>query len=735
MNPRLTTTHGLGIALRTALLSWLVAMATLLIFVVVIIPLQKRTFLENLESKAQGVVASLRDVTAGAAINEDYSSVVDHCREMIEGDRSLAFLVVTKNDGFSLIYDHAGWRSATDATKAWRPDKREPTSGIGSMPPLSQRVFHYSQPFDYSGIQWGWIHVGLSLDSYDENVNQVYWRTGLLAVVCILLSLLASVVYAKRLVRPILSLRTVVQQVAGGDLSARAAIQQSDDELGSLANSVNSMTEALLRRDRILHSVRFAAERFLTSDDWHTTIQPVLERLGESAGTSRAYLFENHRDERGELLCTEHYEWVAPGIAPQIHTARQQNVRWRGAGLDRLAAALQRREIVAGLWRELPASEQAIIDRSVRSLLLVPIAVHDEWWGFFGFDDCTQEREWSAAERDSFRAVAHMLGTAMERQQVRDSLLEARNTLEIRVQQRTRELQEQIEAKEQAMAKLAQAQQSLMDLSRTTGMAEVATGVLHNVGNVLNSVNVSASVIDEQLANSCLRDLRDVAALLQAHAVDTADFIAHDPHGQQLADLVIQLAEHLDAEHRNWRREVQSVASNIEHIKEIVAMQQSYARVAGVIERLAPRDLFEDAVHMNERALARHNVVLERDYRTVPLVEVDKHKVLQILVNLVRNAKYAVEELPPANRCIRLQLVALASGRVQFIVADNGVGIPPENLNRIFSLGFTTRRDGHGFGLHTGALAARELGGSLTVRSDGPGRGATFTLELPAAPA
>jgi signal transduction histidine kinase len=285
------------------------------------------------------------------------------------------------------------------------------------------------------------------------------------------------------------------------------------------------------------------------------------------------------------------------------------------------------------------------------------------------------------------------------------------------------------------MAKLAQAQQSLMDLSRTTGMAEVATGVLHNVGNVLNSVNVSASVLDEQLANSCLRDLRNVTALLQAHAADTTEFIARDPRGQQLPDLVIHLAEHLEAEHRNWRREVQSVASNIEHIKEIVAMQQSYARVAGVIERLAPRDLFEDAVRMNERALARHGITLERDYQPVPLVEVDKHKVLQILVNLVRNAKYAVEELPPAARRIRLQLVPLASGRVQFVVSDNGVGIPPENLNRIFSLGFTTRPDGHGFGLHTGALAARELGGSLAVHSDGTNCGATFTLELPAAPA
>ena len=62
---------------------------------------------------------------------------------------------------------------------------------------------------------------------------------------------------------------------------------------------------------------------------------------------------------------------------------------------------------------------------------------------------------------------------------------------------------------------------------------------------------------------------------------------------------------------------------------------------------------------------------------------------------------------------------------------DNGIGIPADNLTRIFGHGFTTRKEGHGFGLHSGALAAKELGGALTVESDGPGKGATFTLEFP----
>ena len=111
-------------------------------------------------------------------------------------------------------------------------------------------------------------------------------------------------------------------------------------------------------------------------------------------------------------------------------------------------------------------------------------------------------------------------------------------------------------------------------------------------------------------------------------------------------------------------------------------------------------------------------------------MNVEKHKVLQILVNLVRNAKYACLDSAQPDKCVTVRLAA-GDGRVRITELDNGVGIPPENLTRIFSHGFTTRQGGHGFGLHGGALAAREMGGSLTVHSDGPGQGATFVLELP----
>jgi signal transduction histidine kinase len=159
-------------------------------------------------------------------------------------------------------------------------------------------------------------------------------------------------------------------------------------------------------------------------------------------------------------------------------------------------------------------------------------------------------------------------------------------------------------------------------------------------------------------------------------------------------------------------------------------MQQSYAKVSGVAESVGIAELVEDALRMNSAALQRHEITLVRDFQVKATITVERHKVLQILVNLIRNAKYACGEAGRLDKQITLQ-IAERTGAIEVAVIDNGVGIPAENLTRIFGHGFTTRKDGHGFGLHSGALAAREIGGELGVRSDGPGRGATFTLRLP----
>jgi signal transduction histidine kinase len=173
---------------------------------------------------------------------------------------------------------------------------------------------------------------------------------------------------------------------------------------------------------------------------------------------------------------------------------------------------------------------------------------------------------------------------------------------------------------------------------------------------------------------------------------------------------------------------------NVDHVKDIIAMQQSYAKVSGVTETVKVTDLVEDAVRMNASALARHDISFQREYAEhLSEITIEKHKVLQILVNLIRNAKQACDAANSAEKRLTVR-VTNGDDRIRISLADNGVGISAENLPRIFNHGFTTKKDGHGFGLHSGALAAKEMGGSLSVQSEGPGRGAIFTLELPLQP-
>jgi signal transduction histidine kinase len=217
---------------------------------------------------------------------------------------------------------------------------------------------------------------------------------------------------------------------------------------------------------------------------------------------------------------------------------------------------------------------------------------------------------------------------------------------------------------------------------------------------------------------------------MQQHERDLGTFFAHDPRGRQLPAYLASLSDHLLAGQQAAVREMELLQGNIEHIKEIVSMQQSYAKVSGVKESVQISALVEDSLRMNLGALSRHGVDLKREYEDVPLMEVEKHKILQILVNLIRNAKYACDDTNEPDKRITVR-IARHGKHVEVSVIDNGIGIPAENLTRIFNHGFTTRDSGHGFGLHSGALAAKEMGGFLTAHSDGTGCGATFTLGLP----
>jgi signal transduction histidine kinase len=719
------------IALRISLLSWLVTLLALTIFVTAIIPEQKRDLLEALDSKARGVSSSLQEVTAGAAISEDYSSVVDQCIQVLAGDQAIDYLVITKNDGVSVIVERGGWRMA-QLNSFWRPKVREITSGIQVVPVFQRRVFHFSRPFDYSAIQWGWIHVGLSLSSYDRSVARVYGRTAFLAILCVAISLLASVLYARQLVKPILGLQSVVRQVAEGDLTARAASQEQD-EIGSLASSFNTMADSILQRNRILESIRFAGQQFLSTTDWRAVVPEMLSRLGAALRASRGAVFENHEFPGGKRRTILRYSWESPEFAGASDEEYSRRLRSEGVELGDLADQLRRGEIVHMDYRRRKATDGLEVPGRPPVSVLTPIHVGSEWFGFLGFDDCRNRREWSEAELDALRTAAGMLGATIARQQAQEAAVEAKESLERRVVDRTRELQDQVNAKEQARAQLAEAQQRLMELSRVSGMAEVATGVLHNVGNVLNSVNVGADLVESRIRELRVDQMVSAIEMLMQHRADLAEFLGADPAGRRVLPYLEKLGRHLQKERSGILEELRLSRDHVDHIKQIVATQQKYARVSGLIEEISLAQLVDDSLRMAHASFQRHKVRVEREYEDLSPAPIDKHKVLQILLNLLQNAKQAIKEADPADRVVHVRLRRASQTRVRIEVQDSGIGLSPESLTRVFAHGFTTKKDGHGFGLHSGALAARQMGGALWAESEGLGRGATFVLELPLA--
>lgn len=342
-----------------------------------------------------------------------------------------------------------------------------------------------------------------------------------------------------------------------------------------------------------------------------------------------------------------------------------------------------------------------------------------------------RERDYSVrVERASQDELGQLTGAFNEMlariQEQASALHSARSEL----QRQVIALEAEITERKAAEARVADLNRQLVETSRQAGMAEVATGVLHNVGNVLNSVNIAASTVVDKLRASKVVSLSKAVGLMDEHSQNLGTFLLSDPQGQRLPGYFRKLSAILTDENATVRAELQQLCKNIEHIKEIVGMQQSYARATGFLEDVSPESLVDDALDLNRASFDRHRIRLIKKIHPVPNVRVDKHKVLQILTNLVQNAKHAIEDAAQVDPLISIS-VSQVDERVRIDIHDNGIGIPPENLTRIFQHGFTTKKNGHGFGLHSGANAAQEMGGVLVADSQGVHHGATFTLELP----
>ncbi len=280
-------------------------------------------------------------------------------------------------------------------------------------------------------------------------------------------------------------------------------------------------------------------------------------------------------------------------------------------------------------------------------------------------------------------------------------------------------------------------QQLRLDLERAninTSMLEICNGALHNIGNVLNSVSVSAGLVCDSIGKSKTISLQKASDLIEQHQHDLSDFITNDEHGKHLPKFLIDVSKVIGQENQFLQHELSGITRHLEHIKQIIGTQQSYAGQIEIIEEVELTELLEDALKINIAGLESQGVQVIREFDDVPRSMACRNKVLQILVNLISNAKAALRGSGDEQKLwLRLHLSKDNADYACVQVIDNGVGITADNLKRIFDHGFTTRSTGHGFGLNSAIRAAREMKGRLWAESDGLDQGATFTLELPLA--
>jgi PAS domain S-box-containing protein len=286
-----------------------------------------------------------------------------------------------------------------------------------------------------------------------------------------------------------------------------------------------------------------------------------------------------------------------------------------------------------------------------------------------------------------------------------------------------------ITAQKRVEQELQKTQGRLSDVSQRAGMVEMATGVLHNVGNVLNSVNVSAATLRQELSSAHIDMLARTVKLCEEQGEKLPEFLTHDPRGQRVMALLARVTQQLVNERQRLRAEVQRMVEHVSIIRSTVEVQQSVAKSGALLEDTTPEELVERTLSMFRGDLERQRVEVEVEAEPGLRLQLDRQGTLQILVNLVGNAIEALGEVE-GPRKLRIHIYA-SNGRVSVEVEDNGRGITPDNLASIFRHGFTTKKTGHGFGLHASAIAAKAMGGSLTVESEGPGHGARFCLSLP----
>ncbi|HEX5753121.1 MAG TPA: AAA family ATPase [Archangium sp.] len=457
-----------------------------------------------------------------------------------------------------------------------------------------------------------------------------------------------------------------------------------------------------------LQSVLAASRVFFSEMNLDRLLERVVVILCENAGAQRCVLL---REER------QHLSMVMEHTALTKETHRYASGTPAGAdhvpaSLVRLSIRAQQPMLVQDLSRDDFLRDDPYVHRqSPRSALSMPLFHQGRLLLVVYLENNLAPGVFTSRHLQILTLLASQLALSLENAALYGSL-------EQRVRERTSELES--------------AHKQLVDMAHRAGMAEIASGVLHNIGNALNSLVVTTESLTHDVAHLPVDQLKKSARLLLEREQRSAT-PEPDPRVRLLPEYLDKLGDRLRRDGDLMLEDLRSMKANLEQIGATIHVQQAYAHGPRLVEPVDVPALIEDALRMQQSSLTRHQVRVERDLARLPVVSLERHKALHILVNLISNAKQALQDVGREDKCLRIEARPCAPGRFQLVVRDNGVGIAAEDLQRVFQFGFTTRPGSLGYGLHWAANTAREMGGALVAASEGPGRGSSFTLELPVA--
>ncbi len=280
---------------------------------------------------------------------------------------------------------------------------------------------------------------------------------------------------------------------------------------------------------------------------------------------------------------------------------------------------------------------------------------------------------------------------------------------------------------------LHRAQEGLLQAAHKAGMAEIATGILHDVGNLLNSVNVSCGLLHSALETKAVDGLQKCNTMFQEHLNDLPAFFANDPRGRKLPQLYVKIGEVLHQEWMHVARENERIQRTVDVIREVIGTQQDNARLSLFEQDIDVGEVINEVLALQQTYITDAHVKIDKDFDPGLQLKTQKAKLIFVMVNLIRNAVDAVRSTEEEKRLIQIR--AFVNDTATFVqVEDNGIGIPPDNMAKIFTHGFTTKPSGHGFGLHACANFMKEMRGSIGADSPGEGQGTVFQLKFPKQP-